>query len=311
VLPLRSALIGDFNANNLLWCWACCARWACRWPTRCMPPALTPVPGRMQRVRIDAAGGPEVVVDYAHSPDALEKVLQALQPVAAARGGRLWCVFGCGGNRDASKRPLMGAIAAQLADHVVLTSDNPRDEAPASSCRRSWPASPATTASTSSRTGARPSATRWPRRRRPMWCCWPARATRTRRRSPVKLPFLRPARSARARWTPAARGRGMMLTLSQAQRCCPAPCWSATARCASRACTATRARCKPGDLFVALRGELRRPRLPGRRARKAGAVAALAERGLAEAGLPGLQVPDALAALQQLAAAWRAASRCR
>ena len=91
---------------------------------------LGPVPGRMQRVRIDAGGVPEVVVDYAHSPDALEKVLQTLQPVARARGGKLWCVFGCGGNRDAAKRPLMGAIATRLADHVVLTNDNPRDEAP-------------------------------------------------------------------------------------------------------------------------------------------------------------------------------------
>jgi MurE/MurF fusion protein len=70
------------------------------------------------------------VVDYAHTPDALSKVLQALRPLAAARGGQLWCVFGCGGNRDATKRPLMGAIAAAGADRVVITSDNPRDERP-------------------------------------------------------------------------------------------------------------------------------------------------------------------------------------
>ena len=90
---------------------------------------LTPVPGRMQRVAgAGAAGQPEIVVDYAHTPDALEKALAALRPLAAERGGKLWCVFGCGGNRDAAKRPLMGAIAVRHAEHVVLTSDNPRLE---------------------------------------------------------------------------------------------------------------------------------------------------------------------------------------
>jgi UDP-N-acetylmuramoyl-L-alanyl-D-glutamate--2,6-diaminopimelate ligase len=87
------------------------------------------VPGRMDRVP-GQAGQPEVVVDYAHTPDALDKALAALRPLAKARGGALWCVFGCGGNRDASKRPLMGAIAHRLADQVVITSDNPRLEDP-------------------------------------------------------------------------------------------------------------------------------------------------------------------------------------
>jgi UDP-N-acetylmuramoyl-L-alanyl-D-glutamate--2,6-diaminopimelate ligase len=71
-----------------------------------------------------------VAVDYAHTPDALDHALQALRPLAQARGGKLWCVFGCGGDRDASKRPLMGAIADKLADQVVVTSDNPRSEKP-------------------------------------------------------------------------------------------------------------------------------------------------------------------------------------
>jgi UDP-N-acetylmuramoyl-L-alanyl-D-glutamate--2,6-diaminopimelate ligase len=75
--------------------------------------------------------GPLVVIDYAHTPDALEKVLLALQPVAQGRHGRLWCIFGCGGNRDTFKRPLMAAAAQKHAGHVVVTSDNPRRESPA------------------------------------------------------------------------------------------------------------------------------------------------------------------------------------
>ena len=63
-----------------------------------------------------------------HTPDALAQALRALQPVAQARGGKLWCVFGCGGDRDASKRPLMGAVVAAQSEHAVVTSDNPRNE---------------------------------------------------------------------------------------------------------------------------------------------------------------------------------------
>ena len=83
-------------------------------------------PGRMQRV--PAAAGPTVYIDYAHTPGAIEVALRALR---VHTHGRLWCVFGCGGNRDAGKRPLMGRVAERLADELVITNDNPRSEAPA------------------------------------------------------------------------------------------------------------------------------------------------------------------------------------
>jgi UDP-N-acetylmuramoyl-L-alanyl-D-glutamate--2,6-diaminopimelate ligase len=128
-VPVRTRLVGAFNASNLLLVIGALRALHVPLEEAVQAAAMaTPVPGRMQRVARGAAGEPEVVVDYAHSPDALEQVLHALRPFARARGGRLWCVFGCGGNRDATKRPLMGAIAARLAERVVLTSDNPRHE---------------------------------------------------------------------------------------------------------------------------------------------------------------------------------------
>lgn len=127
---VKSALVGEFNASNLLVVLGGLRALGIALPDAVrVAGSLTPVPGRLQRLH---GAGVEVVVDYAHTPDALAKVLQALRPLATARKGHLWCVFGCGGNRDATKRPLMGAIAAAGADRVVITSDNPRDEAPES-----------------------------------------------------------------------------------------------------------------------------------------------------------------------------------
>lgn len=94
---------------------------------------LAAVDGRLERVLPIAKSVPQtdlplVLVDYAHTPDALQRMLQTIRPLAQARGGRLWCVVGCGGNRDASKRPLMAQVAQNTADQAVFTSDNPRDE---------------------------------------------------------------------------------------------------------------------------------------------------------------------------------------
>ncbi|HEY5946065.1 MAG TPA: UDP-N-acetylmuramoyl-tripeptide--D-alanyl-D-alanine ligase, partial [Kofleriaceae bacterium] len=100
---------------------------------------LQPVTGRLERL----GGGtqPLVVIDYAHTPDALEKALAALRPTVAA-GRSLVCVFGCGGDRDPGKRPLMGAAAARLADRVIVTSDNPRTEDPRAIIEQILPAVP-------------------------------------------------------------------------------------------------------------------------------------------------------------------------
>ncbi len=90
---------------------------------------LAPPAGRLEK--IGGGNEPLIIVDYSHTPDALQSALNALRPVASARGGQLVALFGCGGDRDHGKRPLMGEIAAKLADRVVLTSDNPRSEDPA------------------------------------------------------------------------------------------------------------------------------------------------------------------------------------
>lgn len=138
-IPVQTCLIGEFNVSNLLGVMG--GLRALGVPlaeVAAVAAKVTPVPGRLQRVILATPGGaeppalPEVVVDYAHTPDALEKVVQSLRPMAQARGGRLWVVFGCGGDRDATKRPLMGGIAARLSDRVVVTSDNPRSEDPQS-----------------------------------------------------------------------------------------------------------------------------------------------------------------------------------
>ena len=127
---ISTGMVGHYNVANLLGVIAAMralglglkdASGACE--------GLSQVPGRLETMSVD--GLPLVAIDYAHTPDALEKVLVALRPVARERAGRLWCVFGCGGDRDTTKRPLMAAVAQKNADQIVVTSDNPRTESPA------------------------------------------------------------------------------------------------------------------------------------------------------------------------------------
>ncbi|HWR76106.1 MAG TPA: UDP-N-acetylmuramoyl-L-alanyl-D-glutamate--2,6-diaminopimelate ligase [Thiobacillus sp.] len=124
---IDAPLLGRFNAANLLAVLTTLLVSGVKLDDACQALAhITPPPGRMQTLGGDAH--PLVVVDYAHTPDALEKVLATLREIVS--GGRLICVFGCGGNRDRGKRPLMGRAAAEGADEVWITSDNPRNEDP-------------------------------------------------------------------------------------------------------------------------------------------------------------------------------------
>ena len=123
---VHSGLLGEFNVLNLLAAISVfCSGGVALNDILAAVADLVPVPGRMEV--LTAPDKAAVVVDYAHTPDALAKALGALRQHCR---GTLWCVFGCGGDRDAGKRPQMGSIAAQLADRIIVTSDNPRSESP-------------------------------------------------------------------------------------------------------------------------------------------------------------------------------------
>ena len=314
---IATRLIGDYNAANLLGVIGVMrslgvglaeAAAACA--------TLSPVPGRMQRVRLEPASAgpaaverPEVVVDYAHTPDALDKALAALVPFARARGGKLWCVFGCGGNRDATKRPLMGAIACRLADRVVVTSDNPRFESPdlilaqilagaighdeidvienrAEAIRHAVGSAASADVVLIAGKGHE----------------------EDQEIAGAKFPFSdsRQAEAAlAARLSVGARPSAPMMTLGDAARLLPgARLVGDPSTPLTRVHSDTRS-VALGDYFVALRGERFDAHSFLADAKAAGAVAALAEHGLDAAGLPGLVVADTRVALGDLAAAWR------
>jgi UDP-N-acetylmuramoyl-L-alanyl-D-glutamate--2,6-diaminopimelate ligase len=122
--PIRLPLIGDFNIMNALGAAAAAYALGTHTPQIASRLSSLPqVPGRLELLN----ESPAVLRDYAHTPDALERALTAVRPFVR---GRLIAVFGCGGDRDRGKRPVMGEIAERLADHVIVTSDNPRTEDP-------------------------------------------------------------------------------------------------------------------------------------------------------------------------------------
>lgn len=126
---VETFLVGPFNVSNCLAAAACCLQAGVELDAVVEGiAALKAVPGRFESIDL---GQPfSVIVDYAHTPDSLDNVLVAARRLASARGGRVVCVFGAGGDRDRSKRPLMGIAAAEHSDVVIVTSDNPRSEVP-------------------------------------------------------------------------------------------------------------------------------------------------------------------------------------
>ncbi len=128
-ISFQSPLVGDYNLENLLAAIGTVLHFGMDLKAIFAAVASFPgVPGRMERVQISPQQDITTIVDYAHTPDSLESLLTAARPFIT---GKVICVFGCGGDRDRTKRPQMGKIAAELADRVVVTSDNPRTEDPA------------------------------------------------------------------------------------------------------------------------------------------------------------------------------------
>ena len=125
----RFRLAGRFNAYNLLAAWGALLALGCdAGDALDALEQARPAPGRFERIRFE--DGTHVIIDYAHTPAALQAVLETIT-AARPSGAHVWCVFGCGGDRDRAKRPMMGAVAERFADHLIVTSDNPRTEDPA------------------------------------------------------------------------------------------------------------------------------------------------------------------------------------
>src|SRR5690606_11034904 len=277
---------------------------------------LGAVPGRMQYVEPAApapAPAPLAVVDYAHTPDALQKTLHALRPLAQARGGRLWCVFGCGGNRDPIKRPMMGASAERGADHLVLTSDNPRNEVPGFILSQilAGIARHEDVDVLEDRGEAIVDALTRCADQDVVLIAGKGHET-TQEVGECKLPFSDVQVAQAALQERIRRQCPPMMTLALAHQLLPGSVLTGVPQTVLLRVHSDTRSLQQGDLFVALRGERFDAHYFLPQARQAGAVAALVQRGHAHtdahavAGLPTLEVADTRAALGWLAAAWRA-----
>ena len=306
-------LLGAFNVENALVAagLACGLGWSLADVAAGLATAQPP-PGRMQRVPAKH-GDPLVVVDYAHTPDALERALLTARTFTA---GRLFVVFGCGGDRDAGKRPLMGRIASDVADAVVVTDDNPRSESSAAILDAIAAGIGAhLTTTNNARALSRGTWLREPNRRLAIRAAVAAAAEgdvvvvagkgheRDQTTAGVKAPFddVREAQAALARAS-----RPAFLPRALVERALGATFSSTTAEVFAGVTTDSR-NIEPGALFIPLLGD----RFDGHdwveASLKAGAVAALVARSHALAArtdLPILVVDDTLAALQTLARAW-------
>jgi murE/murF fusion protein len=306
---VKSPVLGRFNVSNLLGVAATllASGYSLSQAASALG-VLEPVPGRLER--IGGGGEPLVVIDYAHSPDALAQALAALRDVANAGGGRLFCVFGCGGDRDRGKRPLMGEIAARLADRVFLTSDNPRTEDPSVIIADIVHGMPPG--------GACPPVIE-PDRRKAIVAAMAAATPRDvlllagkghetwQEIGGRRIPFSDIAVAGEALRGPAAPAKAM-LTVREAAREIGARDLGSD-QSFQRVCSDSRA-VRQGDLFVALRGERFDGHAFVKSAAAQGAAAAMVdERGERErdfTGVARIVVDDTVSGLGRLAGAWRA-----
>ncbi|MDX3904975.1 MAG: bifunctional UDP-N-acetylmuramoyl-L-alanyl-D-glutamate--2,6-diaminopimelate ligase MurE/UDP-N-acetylmuramoyl-tripeptide--D-alanyl-D-alanine ligase MurF [Pigmentiphaga sp.] len=312
-VQIATPLLGQYNVSNLLA--VAGVLFELGWNVQRVSAALSsaqPAPGRLQPVgapgRQPGEDAPLVVVDYAHTPDALARALEALVPVAQARGGRRICLFGCGGDRDPGKRPEMARVACIHADMVMVTSDNPRSEPPQAIIEQILAGVPAGAA-------VRAELDR-------------ARAIRDvvagahpndiillagkgheayQEIGGVRHPFSDVEQAMKAlsdyRAAPAAAG---LMTLADAAGAMQGVLHGDGAERTVFSSVGTDSRnVAVGELFFALSGERFDGHAYVRAAGEAGAVAAVVQRPVDDAGIPQIIVADTRRALGELAAAWR------